>query len=110
MNMKQSLASRWKKVPDKIRRPIVLTVGMFFVVLSGALGWLPGPGGIPLFLLGIAILSSEYHWAARLKHSILRYVHAAGAWLRSHHTSAIIAFSLLGLCAIAIVYMLLYTK
>jgi len=41
-------------------------VGLLFVVLGLATGWLPGPGGIPLVLLGLAVWSSEFEWAHRL--------------------------------------------
>ena len=29
-------------------------------------GWLPGPGGIPLFIAGLALLSVNHEWAERL--------------------------------------------
>jgi hypothetical protein len=29
------------------------------------LGWLPGPGGIPLLLAGLAVLSVHHEWARR---------------------------------------------
>jgi hypothetical protein len=28
-------------------------------------GWLPGPGGIPLFILGLSLLASNHAWAKR---------------------------------------------
>ena len=28
-------------------------------------GWLPGPGGIPLFLLGLSLLAVNHDWAER---------------------------------------------
>lgn len=57
---------------------------MFIVLLSGTVGWLPGPGGIPIFLLGVAILASEFHWAHRFKMFILNAVHTIGQWGRNH--------------------------
>jgi Putative transmembrane protein (PGPGW) len=41
-------------------------LGGALVVLSVLTGWLPGPGGIPLFLAGLAVLASEFAWARRL--------------------------------------------
>ena len=108
--MQERLSIKWQKVPKHIRRPIVLTLGLFFVLLSGAIGWLPGPGGIPIFLLGIAILSTEFHWAERLKRKILHYIHATGAWIRIHSRISLL-ITLFGLILLAfITYMLLYTK
>ncbi|MDQ3123628.1 MAG: hypothetical protein M3Q14_03015 [bacterium] len=30
-----------------------------------AFGWLPGPGGLPLFLLGLSLLAVNHEWAER---------------------------------------------
>ncbi|MFC6358767.1 PGPGW domain-containing protein [Luteococcus peritonei] len=38
-------------------------VGGLLMVASVLTGWLPGPGGIPLFMLGLLVLSSEFSWA-----------------------------------------------
>ena len=70
-----NLKHRWRTVPRSIRRPITLLIGMSFVLAAGSIGWMPGPGGIPLFLLGVAILASEFSWAQRFKIFILKYVH-----------------------------------
>ncbi|WP_420175051.1 PGPGW domain-containing protein [Luteococcus sp. OSA5] len=57
---------------ERIRaNPVALfwyRIGVGFVgglmMLGAALtGWLPGPGGIPLFMLGLVVLSSEFTWA-----------------------------------------------
>ncbi len=40
--------------------------GLFFVILAGLTGPLPGPGGIPLLLVGLAIWSSEFEWAQKV--------------------------------------------
>ena len=48
-----------------IYRIVVGVLGGLLLLLSAATGWLPGPGGIPLALLGLAVLASEYHWARR---------------------------------------------
>lgn len=45
----------------------VAVVGALLVVGSALTGWLPGPGGIPLFIAGLAIWASEFAWAARLR-------------------------------------------
>lgn len=50
----------------KVYRGVVGFVGVALMVLAASIGWLPGPAGIPLFLLGLAILASEFEWAHRL--------------------------------------------
>ena len=50
----------------RVYRGVVGFVGIALMVLAATIGWLPGPAGIPLFLLGLAILASEFEWAHRL--------------------------------------------
>jgi hypothetical protein len=41
--------------------------GYLLIVLAVLTGWLPGPGGIPLALAGLALLSINNEWARRLR-------------------------------------------
>lgn len=94
----QTLKRIWFSIPSHIRKPITLTIGMIFVVAAGLTGWLPGPGGIPLFLIGITILATEFQWAERIKQKVLSWVQRAGAWIRLHpkRGSTIIALAIVG--------------
>ncbi|PLS80962.1 hypothetical protein CYG49_03455 [Candidatus Saccharibacteria bacterium] len=65
------LKKTWKQVPAIIRKPFVLLVGVPMIIAAPLLGWLPGPGGIPLFLLGIAILSTEFPWAEKVRDKVM---------------------------------------
>ncbi len=49
-----------------IYRVLVGFAGGFFIVAGLVTGPLPGPGGIPLVLLGLAVWASEFQWAHRL--------------------------------------------
>ena len=40
--------------------------GYGLILLGLLTGWLPGPGGIPLILAGLGLLSIHNHWARRL--------------------------------------------
>lgn len=55
--------------------------GYGLIVLGVAFGWLPGPGGIPLILAGLGLLSIHNAWAKRLRQYALkrggRLVHTA---------------------------------
>lgn len=48
--------------------------GYGLILLGLTLGWLPGPGGIPLVLAGLGLLSVHNHWARR----ILLYIQENG--------------------------------
>lgn len=44
--------------------------GVFLILLVPFLGPLPGPGGIPLLLTGLGLLSIHNDWAKRLLHYV----------------------------------------
>jgi len=51
------------------RKFVVLVVGVTIIALSIPIGLLPGPGGIAVFLGGLALLATEFLWArSLLKH------------------------------------------
>lgn len=51
---------------SRARKLIALVVGLTIIGLSIPIGLLPGPGGIAVFIIGMAILASEFIWARRL--------------------------------------------
>ena len=104
--MKERLHRQWRRVPVHIRRPITLCIGFTLILTAGAIGWLPGPGGIPLFLLGIFVLASEFKWADDFGRIILKLIRDITAWFRQKPLLAVIAV-LVSLCISAfITYML----
>jgi hypothetical protein len=60
---------------DYIRRNLkrIATDAAGYLLLIAALltGWLPGPGGIPLALAGLALLSINNEWAHRIRQYLL---------------------------------------
>ena len=47
---------------------ILLTdlAGIGLIILAILTGWIPGPGGIPLFVAGLGLLAINHAWARRL--------------------------------------------
>lgn len=73
--------------------------GLLFIVLGLVTGPIPGPGGIPLVLLGLAIWSSEFEWAQRLMHWFKERLTQFRGWNRWQQTFFWVAFfSVCGLC------------
>lgn len=50
----------------RLYRVGVGVVGGLLLVAWVMFSWVPGPGGIPLLLLALAVLSTEFRWARRL--------------------------------------------
>ncbi len=105
----ESLKQRWRGVPSSIRKPTVLVIGMLFVIAAGLTGWLPGPGGLPLFLIGIAILATEYDWAKRLRDRVMAQVRIASSLFRQHKLLGII-MALVSLTIVVSFSWFMYTK
>lgn len=64
-----------------------------------AFGWLPGPGGIPLFLLGLSLLAANHDWAERwldtAKHkgvSFRKWIFPDIAWIQMAYDVVSVAF------------------
>lgn len=79
-------------------------VGLLLICLAALTGPIPGPGGIPLAILGIAVWSSEFEWAQRLmiwfKAQLKRYL----ALPRSHR---VLFWSTLAVCGLTGAYLVL---
>ena len=63
---------RWRRKIREDKRKLavyriaVALLGLFLVALGFVSGPIPGPSGIPLVLLGLAVWSSEFEWAHQL--------------------------------------------
>lgn len=95
----EKLKRHWYRIPVAVRKPLVLVVGLLFVIISPFTGVLPGPGGIPIFLIGIAILATEFEWAQRLRDWSLHKVKWLGLLWRRHK---VIGTLIIIICAAAV--------
>jgi uncharacterized protein (TIGR02611 family) len=77
---------RWRRKirEDKrklaVYRVAVALLGLILIVLGFASGPIPGPGGIPLVLLGLAVWSSEFEWAHQLMTWFKKQLHYYRTW------------------------------
>ena len=54
-----------KKSRPLYQRIAIDILGFSMVIAAPLTGWLPGPGGIPLFVAGLGLLSLNHEWAER---------------------------------------------
>lgn len=93
---RQRTEDRWawrRKIradPHKARiyRVLVGALGTLLILLGVVTGPLPGPGGIPLVLLGLAIWASEFAWAHRLMQWFRLQLHKIRSWSRPRQALA----------------------
>lgn len=95
----------WKSLPDVVRRSIVFAGGMLLVTVAPFIGALPGPGGIAVFLAGIAVLASEFDWAENLKEVILTKApgEVKKRWRPTHKWQIVFDVTTVGLLTAAVV-------
>lgn len=62
-----------------LKRIATDAAGYGLILLGVLTGWLPGPGGIPLVLGGLALLSINNAWARRLRDWL---VHNGGSFIK----------------------------
>jgi uncharacterized protein (TIGR02611 family) len=80
---------RWRrKIRENKRRLIVYRIavgllGLILIALGLVSGPIPGPGGIPLVLLGLAVWSSEFEWAHQLMMWFKKQLHHYHTWPRA---------------------------
>ena len=75
---------RIRQNPRQLRvyRVAVAIAGLLLIALGFVTGPLPGPGGIPLVLLGLAIWASEFEWAHHLMMWFKAKLHLFRTWSR----------------------------
>jgi len=105
--MRERLKEQWFSVPAYIRKPVIFIVGFIFIIAAGLTGWLPGPGGIPLFLVGVAILSTEFKWAKKLRDFIMGIVHACARWYRRHRKLGLILLTLIAVVGASLLFVMM---
>ncbi len=103
----QHVKKHWYKLPDTIRRVLVFIVGAALIITAGLIGPIPGPGGSIVFLLGIAVLASEFTWAERLRDQIFAWYKKSIELIKANPRTSIVAgsaFLLLGYLAVYFFY------
>ena len=92
-------------MPKTLKRILTDTAGYLLVLLGIASGWLPGPGGIPLILGGLGLLSINNEWAKRIREWLLenggkatQYLFPDNKWVQAAYDIAVVL--LLGIVAV----------
>jgi hypothetical protein len=73
--------SKWKRwLTHPIVDWTVFVLGVLLILLSPVVGVLPGPGGIFVLALGLAMVLRTSHWARRRYVQFKRWQPKAGRW------------------------------
>lgn len=58
----------------------LIVLGWFLMILAPLIGWLPGPGGLILFPLGLALVLKNSRWAKRRYAKVSKRHPEYGEW------------------------------
>lgn len=89
---------RASPVQHRLYRVLVAVAGLLLIVLGLVTGPIPGPGGIPLVLLGLAVWASEFVWAHRVMQVFKAQVHRYQGWSRPQQVAFWVTF--IALCGL----------
>jgi hypothetical protein len=70
--------ARLPRPPKVVEIAVLDTLGVALMIAALLLGWLPGPGGIPLFIVGLSLLAINHEWAERHKNLLKKYADRLG--------------------------------
>ena len=75
-----------------VSRVAVALLGLLLIAVGLVSGPLPGPGGIPLVLLGLAVWSSECEWAHQLMLWFKKQLHRYRTWSTPQKVLSLVVF------------------
>ncbi len=61
------------RIKRKSKRLAIDIAGVALIICAPLLGWLPGPGGIPMFLAGLGLLSINHEWARNIREYLVAH-------------------------------------
>ncbi len=67
----EAFKKKWQKVPEPLRKILVLIIGTLMLIAGIIMLAIPGPGGAAIFL-ALAIFASEFAVARRAKSSLIQ--------------------------------------
>jgi len=56
----------------KTKAILIDVLGFTLVLAAAPIGWLPGPGGIAVLILGLSLLATNHEWAERIMNRVKR--------------------------------------
>jgi hypothetical protein len=92
----------------KLRAIAIDVLGVMMLIGALLFGWLPGPGGIPLLVGGLALLSINHTWAKRLLERVKKDGESLMGIIFRDHPIIKLAFDLLSVVLVIGATFLLY--
>lgn len=81
---------------------VVDALGVMFMVAALLTGWLPGPGGVPLFIIGLSLLSINHKWAERYITLLRQHADRLGDYVFVKDARVQVAYDAIGPLLVAV--------
>lgn len=96
----------------KTKALLVDILGFTLIIVAIPIGWLPGPGGIPLIILGLSLLATNHEWAERIMNRLKAEVSTASKRMTEANPATKWGIDILGIIFISGAVLLLtqFTK
>ncbi|HSX43178.1 MAG TPA: PGPGW domain-containing protein [Candidatus Saccharimonadales bacterium] len=89
-----------------LKRILTDAAGYALIVAAILTGWLPGPGGIPLAIAGLGLLSINNEWARRIREWLVAHAGKLGDILFPKNSLVEWAYDLLAALLLALTFVL----
>lgn len=101
-----------KKLSGTLKFILIDTAGILLIILAGLTSWIPGPGGIPLLIAGLGLLSINHDWAKRWLDTVRKHGLHLSEKLFNGSKKTNLIIDIVGLLCItgAVLLVLLFTK
>lgn len=92
---------------SKPKAILVDILGFTLVLVAIPIGWIPGPGGIAVLILGLSLLASNHSWAERIMNRVKQEVFKANQKVAEADPATKWAIDIFGVvCIIGAVWLL----
>jgi hypothetical protein len=97
---------------QKTKAILVDILGFALIIVAIPISWLPGPGGIPLIILGLSLLATNHEWAERIMNRLKHEVSKASKRVTDADPATKWGIDILGIIFISVAVILLtqFTK
>ncbi len=92
---------------QKTKAILVDILGFTLIIVAIPISWLPGPGGIPIIILGLSLLATNHEWAERIMNRLKKEVSKASQRVSEADPATKWGIDIMGIIFIAAAVLLL---
>lgn len=95
-------------INKRIKFVAIDIAGIALIILAGLFGWLPGPGGLPLLIAGLGLLSINHQWAKRWLETIQNHGLKLSDTLFNGSRTVTVIIDIVGIACIGVAVIIIF--